>query len=166
MKKFERFFFALIAFFTGFGATQAFAQDDFAFFAPQARLLDIPDCESVAPRASSAPLLPVPHAQSDAVNSATHAAVKASSAQYERVSRHPQDETRQSSGTLIIVDRLDGDDVVLDTEAGPVRFPRQALPTGADHEGAVIHWHHDANHEQNRLSGARARIERMKAMSR
>ncbi len=72
---------------------------------------------------------------------------------------------RRSSGMLLVVDRVDGDEVILETEAGPVRFPAQALPQEAVHEGAMISLHHTPSQEQRRLSSARARIERMKRLS-
>jgi len=71
----------------------------------------------------------------------------------------------QSGSSRLVVDRIEGNEAILETSAGAVRFPLEALPAGAAHEGAVLVWRHTQSEENHRISAARARIERMKAAS-
>lgn len=87
-----------------------------------------------------------------------------SSERYARVERTGAREQSERDIHLV-VERVEEDEVVLETRAGLVRFPREALPAGADHEGAVIRINHASSEENRRISAAHARIKRMQLLS-
>ncbi len=94
----------------------------------------------------------------NALNSSETAQSSVLNAQNKRTEQAP-------ANAQLIVDRIDGDTAIIETSAGAVRFPLEALPDGAAHEGAVLEWRHTQSAENHRISAAHARIERMKAAS-
>lgn len=65
----------------------------------------------------------------------------------------------------IVVESIDGSDVILETQAGLVRIPILALPDSARHEGAILVLEHYPVMEAQRREAAQIRVERMKQMS-
>lgn len=71
----------------------------------------------------------------------------------------------QNDEVTLVVDRIEGGEVILETKAGWVRLPIQVLPASAAHEGAVLVLEHNMGDEQKRIVDARMRVERMKHVS-
>lgn len=65
----------------------------------------------------------------------------------------------------LVVECIEGDEVVLETVAGRIRMPLTLLPEDARHEGAVMVLEHQFMLEQQRKNEGEARIARMKRIS-
>ena len=65
----------------------------------------------------------------------------------------------------VVVEGIDGEEVILETIAGRIRIPLDVLPEVARHEGAILVLEHRPLDEEQRRDAARSRVERMKRMS-
>ncbi|MCL2326107.1 MAG: DUF3006 domain-containing protein [Proteobacteria bacterium] len=73
--------------------------------------------------------------------------------------------TRQHDESILVVDRIEGDDAVLETASGAIRVPCSLLPSNGRREGAVLILTINASEEQKRLEEGQARITRLLAAS-
>lgn len=65
----------------------------------------------------------------------------------------------------MVVECIEGEEVVLETVVGRIRMPLTLLPEGARHEGAVMVLEHQFILEQQRKNEGEARVARMKRIS-
>jgi len=76
-----------------------------------------------------------------------------------RAAAHQHDES------ILVVDRIEGDEAVLETASGAIRVPCHLLPPHGRREGAILVLAIDASEERKRLEDGQARIARLLAAS-
>lgn len=72
---------------------------------------------------------------------------------------------RSQVQAVMVLDRIDGDDVVIESEKGTFRIPSHVLPEEMLVEGAVLELKWNVQEAEERLAKGQARIERMQVIT-